>query len=409
GLRWGGGSWAPCAIPRGFGDDVYGMSSEPYSASIAFDRELSLQCLEATEKKGYARDLCGYMRNYFGSIILDKFAFGGPFPKHDFIMQTHICCSHAKWYQAAQELEGGVPMFGIDMAPGPYPPFGSEEDLPHRIDYVAGQFLDAIDWIGDVTGREFDDERFLEAAWDEVRTMALWPRVCWLNQAVPAPLDEKSMYALYVLATLDKAWKAIPDFYEELYDEVQDRVDRGIAAVGNESLRVMTDAQPPWGFLGMYRRLEQEGAVSIGSLYTFGLEGIWTYKADDEVLVPREMPRARPQTREEACRMLADWFLNRPLYQATYDPSYKTAMMAAVARQWKVDGIILHLNRGCEGLTVGAPENRLGLQAEGFKVMTYEGNMGDEREFDMTRAYARLETFLDLLRESKTDRQSRSA
>lgn len=38
GLRWSGGSWAPTSIPRGFGNDVQGLTSEPYAASIAFDR-----------------------------------------------------------------------------------------------------------------------------------------------------------------------------------------------------------------------------------------------------------------------------------------------------------------------------------------------------------------------------------
>ncbi|MBK5099859.1 MAG: hypothetical protein JJE15_02560 [Desulfobacteraceae bacterium] len=42
--------------------------------------------------------------------------------------------------------------------------------------------------------------------------------------------------------------------------------------------------------------------------------------------------------------------------------------------------IILHYNRGCKGLSVGIAENRLGLLERGRKVMTYEGNMGDERE-----------------------------
>jgi benzoyl-CoA reductase subunit B len=72
-------------------------------------------------------------------------------------------------------------------------------------------------------------------------------------------------------------------------------------------------------------------------------------------------------------------------------------MMAAIAKHWKVDGIILHYNRGCEGLTVGIAENRLGLLNRGFKVMTYEGNMGDEREFDEKATETRIDIFLDSL------------
>ena len=119
-LRWAGGAWTLGAVPEGLGRDVYSITSEPYAASIAFDKEFSLQCLEAAEKAGFARDLCAYMRNYWGSVILNKYAFGGPFPKPDFIWQDHICCSHAKWYQVVSDLEGGIPSFSIDVSVGPY-------------------------------------------------------------------------------------------------------------------------------------------------------------------------------------------------------------------------------------------------------------------------------------------------
>jgi benzoyl-CoA reductase subunit B len=70
-------------------------------------------------------------------------------------------------------------------------------------------------------------------------------------------------------------------------------------------------------------------------------------------------------------------------------------MMASITKNWEVDGIILHYNRGCEGLIVGIAENRLGLLEGGFKVMTYEGNMGEEREFDEKATENRIDIFLD--------------
>ena len=47
GLRWGGGAWTFDAIPAGLGDDVFPITSEPYGASLAFDKELSMRCMEA--------------------------------------------------------------------------------------------------------------------------------------------------------------------------------------------------------------------------------------------------------------------------------------------------------------------------------------------------------------------------
>ncbi|MEE9610281.1 MAG: 2-hydroxyacyl-CoA dehydratase family protein [Desulfatiglandales bacterium] len=82
---------------------------------------------------------------------------------------------------------------------------------------------------------------------------------------------------------------------------------------------------------------------------------------------------------------------------AFLSPDYKTRMLDAIAKQWKLDGIILHYNRGCEGLSVGIAENRLGLLKRGHKVMTFEGNMGDEREFDEQATMNRIDIFLESL------------
>lgn len=93
--------------------------------------------------------------------------------------------------------------------------------------------------------------------------------------------------------------------------------------------------------------------------------------------------------------MLADWHLSKPEYQHFYHPKHKTKMMDAIAKNWKCDGIILHYNSGCEGLSVSIAENRLGLLELGNKVMTFEGNMGDEREFDETAVQNRIDIFLE--------------
>ncbi|MFQ5906776.1 MAG: 2-hydroxyacyl-CoA dehydratase, partial [bacterium] len=143
GIRWTGGAWSISSIPAGLGKDVYPITSEPYAASVAFDRPFSERCLEAAEKAGYARDLCSYMRNYWGSILLNKYAFGGEFPKPDFIWQDHICCSHAKWYQVVKDIEKeDIPYFCLDVAVGPY-----TELNENRLNYVVGQMHDAIEWM----------------------------------------------------------------------------------------------------------------------------------------------------------------------------------------------------------------------------------------------------------------------
>lgn len=394
GLRWTGGAWAFDAIPSGLGDDVVNITGEPYAASCAFNKDFSLECLEATEAKGWARDLCAYMRNYWGSMYLNRYAFGGEYPKPDFAFQDHICCSHAKWYQVVKEYKD-IPYYCIDVSVGPY-----EELTEARLQYVVDQMHEAIEFLERATGRTYDDEKLIEAVNNECRSTSTWAEVCCYNKTVPAPLDEKTMYSLYVLGTLKKHSKVVADFYEELRDEVKDRVERGIAAIPIERCRLISDTQPPWAFLKVFRYLERYGALSVGSLYTFALIGIWETQEDGS-WGPARTPAQKGitlRTRDEALRTLADWNLRKPEWQHFYDPKLKTDMMVRIAKEWKLNGIMLHYNRGCEGLSLGIAENRLGLIQAGYPVMVFEGNMGDEREFDEARTMARIDAFMESLK-----------
>jgi benzoyl-CoA reductase subunit B len=393
GLRWTGGAWAFDAIPAGLGRDVHNITGEPYGASIAFDRKLSLECLEAAEAKGWARDLCSYMRNYWGSMYLNKYAFGGEYPQPDFCFQDHICCSHGKWYQHVAEYKK-IPYFCIDVSVGPY------KDIDeNRLMFVVNQMHESIEWLEKISGRKYQDDLLIEAVENECRSTSVWAEICCLNMARPAPLDEKTMYSLYVHGTLAKHSKEVADFYEELRDEVKYRVDNQIAAVPNERCRLMSDTQPPWGFLKVFRYLEKFGAISIGSLYTFGLIGNWETKPDG-TWGPRTTPMQKGEkitTRDQALRVLADWNLSKPEWQHFYDPNLKTEMMLQIAKQWQLDGVMLHLNRGCEGLSCGIMENRIGIAEAGIPIMTFEGNMGDEREFDEKRVMVRIDSFMETL------------
>jgi len=390
-LRYIGGAWNFDAVPTGLSGEVCSLTGEPYGAACAYNAEFSKRALEKAQSYGFAKDMCAYFRNYVGSVLLDEYVFGGPMPKADFIWQSHICCTHSKWYENVSEIEGGIPGYFVDIGAGASPPFS---ELPaHRIEYVVGQLLDGIEWLQEVTGRTFDDEKFIQATKYYMNSMYKWAKVCELNQNIPAPLGEKEMFSLYVLSTLERASKEVSDFYDELYEEVKDRVRRGIAAIGNEQIRLMTDSQPPWAFLGMWRYLEKDyNAISIGSLYTFSLEGAWEVR--EGKLLPKE-PLAPGSNQESACWALAEYELYKPIYQSFYHADFKSQLMIMIAQQWKVDGVILHLNLGCEGSSLGVLENRIALQKAGFPTLMVEGSMADEAAIDRARTFRRIQIFMD--------------
>lgn len=337
-----------------------------------------------------------------GGLHLDKFILPDgkildEWPVADFLFSSHVCCSHAKWYQRAGELEGGVPLRAVDVSVGPYP---NIEDREGAVKYVTAQMQDAIEMMKEATGRDYSDELLIEAINNECRSLSLWAEVSTYNKNIPAPLDEKSMFSLYVMTTLNPQEKEVADFYEELRDEVKERAERGIAAVAKERGRVITDSQPPWAALQVFRHMEKGyGVVSVGSWYTFGLMGAFD-EDPDGTLVPLKTPKERGLTlssRQEALEAYADFRLRNWGWRMFQSLDERLNITKQIIEQWKVDALISHLNKGCEGTAIGQMEARLDLLKRNIPVMTFEGNMADIREFDLEKTLSRIDIFLESL------------
>ena len=383
-----GGANAILSLIAGLGDFVF-LGGEPYGASVGFDPAFSEQCAMATEAKGFARDICAYMRNYLGSMFLERYYFGGKFPKPDFCISTHICDTHAKWFQIVGE-HFGTPHIAID-----YPISTTYRRKEQKIEYLASQMHECIEEMEKLTGCYYDDEKLIEAARNEFKTMSLWGEICLLNQSIPAPLDQKSMLSLYVLPLQTRHQNETVQFYELLRDEVKERVENQIAAVATERFRYIDDSQPPWYYLKIFRYLERYGAVSVGSYYSFLLMGMMEEKGGTWVVkkTPEESGIVF-KSRDDVLRALAQWYLERSVLCMLLNPHEKSTQMISMVQQWHAKAVIMHLNRGCEGTAMGQLENRLALIKAGIPVLTFESNMADRREFDETQILDRLDAFM---------------
>jgi benzoyl-CoA reductase subunit B len=137
--------------------------------------------------------------------------------------------------------------------------------------------------------------------------------------------------------------------------------------------------------------------VDVGSHYTFLLAGAFDL-LEDGTWVPSKTPEERGmplKTRDDAVRALAMWNLERPIFDGLLMPITRNQHMVALVKNWKADGVILHLNRGCEGLSQSSMETKLAMQEAGIPVCTYEGNMADKREFDERQVIDSIEAYLE--------------
>jgi benzoyl-CoA reductase subunit B len=170
-----------------------------------------------------------------------------------------------------------------------------------------------------------------------------------------------------------------------------------IAAVPNERYRVMTDSNPPWQGLQIFRHIEKEyGSVAVGSIYSMGLHGAWEYD-ENKNLVPAPVPHdigVPMRNREELLRAHIDWKGKLMTGFEMFNAIAHGELAKRIFEQWKVNAMMIHLNRGC---VANGPQKlvRLDLLEAGYPVCVYEGNVGDYREFDLERSMEKIDTFFD--------------
>lgn len=385
------------ALPAGLGNYAF-LSGEPYAASASTDMSFQESCSEAVEARGFARDMCGYMRMYWGSMFQNRFFFGGEFPRPDFCLNLSFCDSHAKWYQQVAEFYN-IPFFAID-----YPLSAGQTGEERSLEYMVEQMNEAIEWMEKVTGRKYDDELFIQDVRNEWLTMCLWGEICILNKHIPAPIDHKSMFPLWAIAVIMRYDNRAIEFCRLALDEIRDRVAHNIAALPDERCRFIDDNLPPWFALDIYRYLEKYGAVVLGSHHTFFLAGAMS-EGEDGTWVRGKTPEEEGlpmRNRQEALRAYAWWYLRRPLYADNiFFPLGRAHSLTRIVREWKCNGVIIHQNRGCELNSCFGAQDRLALIKENVPVIVYEGNMVDQREFDRVQIIERLDSFMESLGFSK--------
>ncbi len=389
---------SPC-FASGF-EDVMIMGHEPLLVNLGFRNDFAEGCLTAAENYGFARGMCAMSKLVWGSAIWNKFMLSdgtvlNEWPKPDFMIGTGLSSCHNKIIQFLAEWEK-VPFYLLDI-PKFYPHIDDK-----LMEYVTNQVMDLIEWMEKITGRKFNDELFIEGVINQTRNFKLWTKIMNLCQTVPTPMDEKTLLSLITPNLIRPHTREVLDFYTRLLEEVEDRVARGIAAVPNEQFRIISDAVPPWAYLNIWRYLEKEyGAVYVASPYTVIIAGSWRFdkKGDLEAVPTPEEINMPLSTREEAVRAIL-WYKMHFASETSYTIASVEAhheATKAIARQWKADGAILHINRACTMMGLGGIETRNSLAEMGIRSIIMEGNSCDPRDMNLAHTREEIDTYMDFM------------
>jgi benzoyl-CoA reductase subunit B len=368
------------------GMDVEWIFGEVYSAVNSFTWKDSPQLHETCEQKGYDRNLCHYMKCYLSSLYLDK-GFLGTYPRTpDFCVSESECTTHGKWMEIVSK-QLGLPFFALDH------PYDVVEKArgEHFIEYYVSQFYEFIEWMEKVTGKKWDEEKFIEGYMNTYEVKRLWSDITNLNKAIPAPLDLKSIATLMVPAVHIYLKKESVEFYKLLLEEVQERVEHTIAANPWESKRLIYSLMPPWYAMEDLRRLDKYGATLVASSYNFHWGTDWWERMDGTIGRPDWVGK-EPRNLDEALHRVAERMIGHPL---RIEVMIKTH--TKIVQDYKIDALIHHGCRGCEGYLRGFDWLLRPMRELGVRCMTYEGSQADPRDYTPSQVHDRMDVFMESL------------
>lgn len=350
--------------------DVIPIYPENHAAMCGVTR-MGVELCEISEQMGYSRDLCSYARSDIGSAVTGKSPIMG-LPKPDFLVCcNNICGTVTKWYEVLARLFD-VPLIYFDA------PFIHDELTENTVGYVRHQIERAIKQMESILGRKFDMDRFAEVAMLSAQASSLWAETLGMCKNIPSPMSAFDGFILMAPIVTLRGQQQVLDFYKTLNQELQERVQNGVAAVPGEKHRLMWDNLPIWFKMrDLSEKFLDLQACVVASTYL----NAWAATSLDTTEPIGGLARA-----------YASAFVNQSI-------QHRAKLMRDIVVDYSVDGVIFHSNRSCKPYSLGQYDIKDMLTEQtGVPGILIEADMNDERSYTEGPVFTRLEAFIETLR-----------
>lgn len=352
--------------------DVIPVYPENHGAMIGASK-MGIGLCEKAEEMGYSRDLCSYARSDIACAVTNGGPIGG-LPKPDFLVCcNNICGTVLKWYEV-QARQYNVPLFILDA------PFIHTKFSDAAKKYVIAQTYEYIEFLEKQMGRKMDFDRMAEVSRLAVKGLRLWQEVLDTTAHKPAPMTAfDAFFHLALIVTLRGTQVAV-DYYQQLVDEMKQRIKDGIAMVPNEKYRLLWDNLPVW-----YRtkwlsdKFASHNACLVGDTYTSAWSGVMDLIDENNFI-------------ETGAVAYSSVYINVSL-----DQMFET--LKKLIQKYDVDGLVMHSNRSCKPYSLGQYDlQKMVMKKLNIPTLMLEADMVDERSFSESQIETRIDAFMETLK-----------
>jgi len=371
--------------------------------TVCAARGVATKFIEIAEADGFDNDLCSYLLNSMGYCRRSKEVGNvppeSPVPRGlgnpTMLLGSGMACEpRYKWFQAIATRFLDIPIFNSDPV---CPPFDVDVHDPqiaeHYLEIHRRDLAAQVEFLEKNLGKKLDKDKLKEIVKNALTAESYAYKTLELCKASPCPMSAVDYFSaivpqLYMLGTKEAA-----DFYQAMYKEVQERVDKKVGVVTNENHRFIWMGIPPWFNLGFFNYLESLGVVfPLIVMYHIGKPHEIVVDDPLEALVQRTWQKA-VWIHDSGSEMLPE----------SCNPAISSLNIGSkLIRQWikdyNIDGAILHRTRSCRAVAVGQVFYRNVLEEEGIKSMIFESDMADPRQWSDAKIKGMVEAYLETLK-----------
>jgi benzoyl-CoA reductase/2-hydroxyglutaryl-CoA dehydratase subunit BcrC/BadD/HgdB len=376
---------------------------ENYS-SVCAAQEVAGPFLERADAEGYPSHLCGYARacvGYSARMIdlggeIPPEAPSGGMPKPTLLVGSgSVCDARFKWFQSLGRyfdapvwiLESPVPSARESLEPGNY---------ENNVKLLVNELNQFVKFLEKLLGKKMDWSKleFTGGGTNEINRLR-W-EINEFREARPGPMHTRDFWSVMSAALYRGAADptAIVKGYQEMHNEVKNRVENGISAINRpEKYRLAFEGLPPWHSLGFLDELADRG---------------WNFVCEDRYSPGRpiniDLSRYNdPIERYVRSRYRSLLDLIKQEFNADEIPEIieeikhegtARRLRLKYIKDHKCDGVILHILLSCRATSTGLSlfQDQL-MDTYHVPSLAIEGDIIDTKMFNPVEALRKAEAF----------------
>jgi benzoyl-CoA reductase/2-hydroxyglutaryl-CoA dehydratase subunit BcrC/BadD/HgdB len=265
-------------------------------------------------------------------------------------------------------------------------------DRPYLYDerglaYYTEEYEGLIEFLEEHTGHKMDYDRLKEAIARSYRVTELCLEINEFRKAVPEPFPTEGLFAQIAVLWLLAGTSEAVTFYEQMRDEVKERVDKGIGVIPKERFRLFFPfVLPFWDMSILDWMQEEHGAIiTIDLINIWGSDPYWLKDPDKPVENLARKTFAHP-----AC------------YQLHGPMEFFLESMVKSAEEYRVDGAVFFAHIGCRQACgcIRALKDELQDRLD-LPVAVIDCDLVDKSFTSAEEVRGKLEEFFEMMEEKK--------